>query len=205
MKPNFLVLLLVFSLFLFDGALSRAALYSHDVMGRIGNPNSYTVVSVKLIRPETALTSHPRSLVLELPLCERTSVKKIDQYCATEDGTIGKVTALTGFRVGYSTPDLSEEKAFAAFMRVQAPGRTLASEPGTDVDTVCQASCFRLRADTCQAKGSSLDSAFVELNNYFKTNPPDCSQCNLAHVVCNGKLLSDDDLLILRKQNGFTP
>ncbi len=175
-------------------SLCSAQLYLHEVQGKVDVGRGYSSVSIKFTRPSTTESDRPKSIVLELPLCERRSVKRIDQYCATEEGVVGQVSALTGNRLAYDTPDLSEEIHFAKFLSAQAPGRSLASEPTIEPETLCQASCFRIKDEACQAKGADLLQSFTALVQYFKTKPDDCAQCSLKTVKCDGKLYSYQSL-----------
>ena len=95
---------------------AHAELYSHEVLAKLEGKSGHVTLSVRLYPPQAKSGVDSKGVILELPLCERRSVKRVDQYCGTEDGVIGKVTGLTGTRMSFDTPDLSEARLFAEFL-----------------------------------------------------------------------------------------
>jgi hypothetical protein len=190
---------LKFSLSLFGViCISHGALaseYSHEVRKVMTNRRGYQEAWVRIQNPEAA--SNPKELPLEvsLPLCNKKSVKKLDQYCTTESGEVAIVTAIRGQVVSYEKIDLAAAEKFskfAAYIRPTSFSRMPASAP--EVEIKCEASCPQMDfTNTCLGTGSTKEKAYAELKTFIdEKKDAECKNCNLREVLCDGQFFKTE-------------
>jgi hypothetical protein len=132
---------------------------------------------------------------VSLPLCNKNSVRKLDEYCVAPDGAVARVSAIRGNQVSFEEVDLSTGRQInllAAAMKPLGSLRMPASAP--EVDVVCEASCPQMDfKNECKASGATRLKAYRELAQVInEKKEAECKNCNLRAVICDGSLFRAD-------------
>ena len=164
---------------------------THEIRKVASNHRGYQEAWIRITNPDQKPDSRERPLEVTLPLCNKKSVKKLDQYCAAPDGTVAQVTAIRGEIVSYEAVDLSTSVHFAQFANAIRPSylsRMPASAPEPTV--VCEASCPQMDfTNPCKGSGSTKEKAFSDLQSAFtEKQTAECKNCTLRTVVCDGSV-----------------